>query len=179
METIAIYWEDKIRTYGLNLLEGLALYCFTLPSDRIGQWGAALRSPDNADPAFRLLWAQAEPCERIRICLVCDKIHCHSLRSVLDHPAGHWETCDPAPVDLIYFQGPHFGDRYGIMDFTLRALAPEQAPILATVCAMATIYLVLPSGWGRKACDRLNRAFEIPKTAARKGKKAADGGEHR
>jgi hypothetical protein len=167
METIAIYWEEKIRTYGINLLEGLVLGRIVLPIGRMGQQSGMLQPPDASEPMFRLVWAQSEPPDQIRICLVCDEIHCQMV-----HPALILEHCDAEPfewksVDLVYFQGPHFGDRYGITDFALRALAPHQVPLLGTVCAMTTVYFVLPSGWGRTACDALTLAFEIPKTKER------------
>ena len=54
--------------------------------------------------------------------------------------------------------------RYGIMDFTYKALAHGQVPLLAATCSVATIYLVLPAGWGRKTQVILNEAFEIPRS---------------
>lgn len=169
METIAVYWEEKIRTYGINLLEGLVLGRVSLPIVRMGQWGGSLQSSEASKAAFRLVWAQSKPPDRIRICLVCDEIYCQMVHPALVSESDAGEPFDWMPVDLIYFQGPHFGDRYGITDFTLQALAPRQVPLLGTVCAMTTVYLVLPSGWGRTACDALTQAFEIPKTTTGRG----------
>jgi len=50
------------------------------------------------------------------------------------------------------------------MDFTYKALAHGQMPLLAATCSLATIYLVLPAGWGRKTQAILSEAFEIPKS---------------
>lgn len=164
METIAVYWEEKIRTYGINLLEGLVLVRASLPVARMGRWGGVLQSTDASASAFRLVWAQSESPEQTCIYFLCDEIHCQKMLSGLASSSGLETPCEKMAVDLIYLQGPHFGDRYGIMEFTLQALAPKKVPILATVCAMATVYLVLPAGWGRTACDILTLAFEIPKT---------------
>jgi hypothetical protein len=172
METIAIYWEEKIRTYGINLLEGLVLGRIPLSIDRIGQWGGMLQSSDASKTAFRLVWAQSEPPDLIRICIVCDEIHCQMMHPALVSVNDAGESFEWMPVDLIYFQGPHFGDRYGIMDFALRALAPRQVPLLGSVCAMTTVYLVLPGGGGRAACDALTQAFEIPTTTTGRGNRA-------
>jgi hypothetical protein len=167
METIAVYWEHKIRTYGFNLLEGLTLYRFALPTGTQGQWN--WMQPDTAHrPAvFRLVWAQIDPAAGIRLCLVSEEISCNGKQSVLDKPVDRWGSCERVPVDLVFFQGPHFGDRYGIMNFTFRAL-PANVPLLGTVCATATIYLVFPRGQGRAACDSLHRAFEIPVETGKK-----------
>lgn len=162
METIAVYWESKIRTYGINLLEGLFLYRFALPSARAGQKGGKGLADAPHSSTFQLVWAQSEPIERMRICVVCDENNCQNIHSELI--SGHGPVpCEQIPVDILWFQGPHFGDRYGIMDFTLQALAPHHVPIVGSVCAMATVYLVLPDGWGRTAADILNGAFEIPR----------------
>ncbi|MBI5063683.1 MAG: hypothetical protein HZB87_09550, partial [Desulfatitalea sp.] len=50
------------------------------------------------------------------------------------------------------------------MDFTYRALAEGPVPLLGVVCSVASIYLVVPAGWGGKAQALLVAAFEIPKS---------------
>jgi len=66
------------------------------------------------------------------------------------------------PVELIYFQGPHFGDRFGIADFTYRALKDDADDLLGAVFSCASIYLVLPEGAAGRAKERLTAAFHVP-----------------
>jgi hypothetical protein len=167
METIAVYWEPIIRTYGFNLLEGLTLCRFSLPAGTLGRWDAMHRCPDHPPAPFSLFWAQVESAGDIRLYLVGAEKGCHDQSSGLEIPVGRWASCERTAVDVVCFQGPHFGDRYGIMDYTYQALAADVTP-LGTVCATATIYLVFPGGQGRMACDMLRRAFEIPVTAGKK-----------
>ena len=169
METIAVYWEPRIRTYGFNLLEGLTLYRFDLPAGTpSGQW----QWLQTAQSVFRLVWAQRDSEMGLELCLVSEKMSCHQGPSVLEIPQSRWDSCERVPVDLVYFQGPHFGDRYGIMDFTFNALPPDM-PLLGMVCATATIYLVFPEGKGRPASDKLRQAFEIPMMG---GNRTSNGG---
>lgn len=167
METIAIYWESKIRTYGFNLLEKLTLCQIPLPPAEAGNLGKALQIPGDDDAAFRLAWAQTDPADHIKFFLLCDDHHWSRLRPFIDRCERPGNGVGPmvrTVVDAICFQGPHFGDRYGIMDFTFKALAHGQVPLLAATCSVATVYLVLPAGWGPRAHAVLTEAFEIPKS---------------
>ncbi len=49
-------------------------------------------------------------------------------------------------VELVSFQGPHFGDRYGIADAALNALAVQGVPLLALACTGASVYLITARG---------------------------------
>ena len=63
---------------------------------------------------------------------------------------------------MISFQGPHFGDRYGIADTAFKALARQGVPILITVCSGAALYIVLPENKLHEARPLLAEAFEVP-----------------
>jgi hypothetical protein len=165
METIAVYWEPIIRTYGFHELEGLVLCQTSAPPEAAGQWGRMFQALPEIDPAFRLVWAQSEDGDRITLFMLCDRTHWRKIEPFWPRHAGQRiDGGDPSEqtVDLVYFQGPHFGDRYGIMDFTYKALARGKVPLLSAACSVATIYLVFPAGWGSKARVLLSAAFEIP-----------------
>lgn len=167
METIAVYWESKIRTYGFNLYEKLTLCQITLPPGAMGTLGQVLRNPGDDDAVFRLVWAQTDNSGRLKFFFLYNDAHPNWLHSFMGCFQGSGSGIGPVVrtvVDAISFQGPHFGDRHGIMDFTHNALAHGQVPILAATCSVATIYLVLPAGWGRHALAQLSEAFEIPKS---------------
>lgn len=165
METIAVYWEPVIRTYGFHLVEGQVLCQVKLEPDEIGAWSSILQSMDSGEPIFRMVWAHADQQQRIKFFLLCDDEYRHKVQICLERHTG-LKTANGRtstdPVDLVYFHGPHFGDRYGIMDYTLETLAQARVPLLAAACSVATIYLVLPAGWGPKTKTQLSTAFEIP-----------------
>ena len=176
METIAVYWEPIIRTYGFQVQEGLVLSRLRLPVDSLGQWGHALKEMADPGPEFRLVWAQADDAMHLTVYMLSDRIHWCMLQSVWPAPGDQGNE----RVDLVFFQGPHFGDRYGIMDFTYKALALEKVPLLAAACSVATIYLVLPPGWGSRTRTLLSSAFEIPATVGSgrgKGETKNSGGQ--
>jgi hypothetical protein len=164
METIAIYSESIISTYGFNLLERLIMGHVEVTFDQMRRWGAFLRDIAH-EPAFRLVWAQRCRSDRIKFCILCDDNQWHKLEPFFDQcaedKAGTWRRYTEA-ADLLFFQGPHFGDRYGIMDYTHQALTDKKIPVLAAVCSVATIYLVLPGGRGETAKNELTCVFKIP-----------------
>ncbi len=166
METIAVYWESKVRTYGFHVLGNLSLCPVCLPVDQMAKWGAALTAMADQGPVFRMVWAQLDAGDRIKFYWLCDDKHRDEVRAFLHaqpelEASNHMGDCQE--VDLVFFQGPHFGDRYGIMDFTYKALARAGMVLMAAVCSVATIYLVVPAGQGDKTKDALTSAFEIPK----------------
>jgi hypothetical protein len=164
METIAIYSESIISTYGFNLLERLTMGHVDVTFDQLQRWSAVLQGSSH-EPAFRLVWAQRCRSDHIKFYLLCDDSQWHKLKSFFDpcmqDQAGSWRRY-PETADLLFFQGPHYGDRYGIMNYTHQALADRQIPVLAAVCSVATIYLVLPGGRGETAKNELTRVFNIP-----------------
>ena len=69
-----------------------------------------------------------------------------------------------APVELIYFQGPHYGDRYGIAHAAFGTLEAQNLKILAAGCTGASIYIIVPEKSAQTAVRCLSEAFEIPET---------------
>jgi len=67
-----------------------------------------------------------------------------------------------SPVELISFQGPHFGDRYGIAYSAFKALDDRGVPILIAACSGAAVYIVLPEKKLQDARPLLLEAFEVP-----------------
>jgi hypothetical protein len=167
METIAVYWEPRIRTYGVQWVEGLQLFQIAVSPVHMAQWGQALQSLAEDGPAFRLVWAQAEApdTDRIKFFLLCDHGHGSKVHDYLEGQAERGvadKLQHPLSVDLLFLQGPHYGDRYGVLDFTLGPLVEAEVPLLAVTCSVATLYLITAAGWGARAKTLLSGVFEIP-----------------
>ena len=63
------------------------------------------------------------------------------------------------PVDLVYFQGPHFGDRYGIAAAAFGALETQGIQLLAAGCTGASIYIVVPDKRAQAVIRCLSEPF--------------------
>ena len=164
METIVMYWEPQIKTYGFQVVKDLALYKVKMPPDLPAEWTRAIKRIEDEPNRFHLLYAQLRESSELDLRLVCEPEQGRSLarRIKAEIPGAGDRLRVKAPVELIYFQGPHFGDRFGIADFTYRALKEKADVLLAAVFASASIYLILPEGAADATRDRLAAAFRIP-----------------
>ncbi len=165
METIAVYFEPKVRTYGINLKTNLLLCELTISLECLGKWGQDLQSLADVSHSFHLVWACPAAPGAIKFFLLCDDEYWDEINSFIKHQQMQKRIENvgiDSAVEMVYFQGPHFGDRHGIADFTLKALLKEKIPYKAMTCSGATVYLVFSRSFGATAKQVLSNAFEIP-----------------
>ena len=72
METIAVYFEPKVRTYGFNLKEKLLLCELAIRSESLGAWGGELQSLAESSAKFHLVWSCPGRMGEIKFFLLCD-----------------------------------------------------------------------------------------------------------
>ena len=165
METIAVYWEPKPKTYGFKEVIDLSLIDIEIKPEKMGQWGLWLMELADLNIAFHLILAKYSTHQRIRLYILLEKFAADIVLSHIDkridtESEKHFHLT--SPVELISFQGPHFGDRYGIADSAFKALDGQGVPVLITVCSGAAVYIVLPKNKLNEARPLLTEAFEVP-----------------
>lgn len=165
METIAYYWEPIIKTYGLLEKPGLSLHRISLPADRMKNWGSRIREMGAAGVESLMALGQVVNGETIQLNLLFDEKpdgpHRRILEASMDNEPRASFRID-APVHLIYFHGPHYGDRPGIAHAALGALMKKHIPILSASCAGAGVYIVVPQKIARAARGILSENFIAP-----------------
>ena len=165
LETIAVYWEPKIKTYGFKDVLGLSLLALEFQSGQLPDWGLGLYEMGDSEFHFELIFTQLKGKNVLQLYLLFEhkweeRLITH-IHQVIRKDAG--ETFHvTSPVDMVCFFGPHFGERYGIADAVFRALTPEAIPVLAASFSGSIIYLVLPEGMTKKAKGLLAETFEVP-----------------
>ena len=164
METVVMYWEPQIKTYGFQIVKDLALYKYRMPADMPDEWTRAIKCIEDEPNRFHLVYTQLSESSELDVRMLCEPEQGASMarRIAAEIPAAGDRLQVTAPVELIFFQGPHFGDRFGIADFTYKALKEKSDALLAAVFACASIYLILPEGAADEARTRLAAAFRIP-----------------
>ncbi len=168
METIAIYREVIIKTYGIRERSGLGLVTVDLPSNRMEDWGSGLMDQISRWGVSLLLF-MARPFSKktLHLILLLDKVPPERLvmeaQPVFINNYGAPFRVYPA-VDLVYFQGPHYGDRYGIASAALNALAVCGVPVVNLACIGASVFLVTPQGKAGQAREALRQAFTTPES---------------
>jgi aspartokinase len=165
VETIAVYWEAKPKTYGFTEVTDLSLLNIEVAPDKLAHWGLWLLELADIRVDFHLVLAKYSTQQKLRLYILLEKPWVD--RVLLQVGKG----IDPdskdnlhltSPVELITFQGPHFGDRYGIAHSALKALDDQGMPILVAACSGAAVYLVLPERMLEKARLSLAEVFEVP-----------------
>jgi len=167
LETIAVYWEPIIKIYGFLEKTGLCLFRITLAFDQMTACGALIQKIEAGDGRFLMATGRMLDGKSLQLQLLFEKRAADRYRDELNKLT----TCDPriafsvdAPVELIYFHGPHFGDRFGIADAAFGALAREKFLVLAAACTGASVYIVVPENTARTAVEILSKKFVMPRS---------------
>lgn len=162
METIAIYWEPQIKTYGIDVEKGVCLLTAALAAHELEPFCEGIVSA--LTPPGKVKMVSVTPGDS-------DRMLVHCVTSSVSSDA-----CDVAAfsgmeaindVELVYFHGPHYGDRYGIAVAAMKALTQHHVPVLSFACSGASVYIVVPNGQSDNASQSLSRAFIVP---AREGR---------
>ena len=165
METIAVYWEPKPKTYGFKEVFDLSLVTIKIKPEEMSQWGLWLMELADLNIGFHLILAKYSTDRELRLYILLEKLWVDSLLSYFNKKINLDSEKDfylRSPVELISFQGPHFADRYGIADSAFKALDNQGIPILIAACSGAAVYIVLPENKLHEARFFLNEAFEVP-----------------
>lgn len=165
METIAVYWEPKIRVYGLTTQSGLALFNLNFPAKEMDSWGREITALGENGKEFALVTLQVGSGASLQLGLLLaldDKAD--AVRQRLEKRVQNQEATNLrviSPVELIYLHGPHFQDRYGIADAAFFPLYRANIPILSAACAGTSVYIVVPGGRAAEVATCLAETFVL------------------
>lgn len=166
METSAVYWEPKIKTYGLQEAVNLSLFELTIKPEQIVNSGLHIKNLDNLGINFKLILIQCLSNQNLRLYILFERKWEGKVQKNIHEQLqmdGKESVQIKSPVELIYFQGPHFGDRHGIADSAFSVLSNENIPILAAGCSGAAIHLVLPENGIQRAKPILADILDVPR----------------
>ncbi len=148
-EARATYEEKKIKTYGISHTPALILNSYLFSFDQLAEFGKKVQNSAEKESTFIHTSAYMESNKNIRLFLVTKKVP--------NIPASKTYR-----VDLLSFQGPHFGDRHSIASRALNCLSEKAIPVLQADCTGASIHIIFPLGKGKRAQNALRDVFETP-----------------
>ena len=165
METIAVYWESKIKTYGFKDVPDLSLLTLEFQSGQLPEWGLSLYEMDDSGLRFELVLTQLKEKNVLQLYLLFERkweerLINHINQVIQKDGGGPFHIT--SPVEMVCFFGPHFGERYGIADSVFKALTPEAIPVLVASFSGSIVYLILPEGMAKKAKVLLAEMFDVP-----------------
>jgi aspartokinase len=164
LETIAVYWENKIKTYGFQIEIELSLFQISIAPHELARLGSTFFNNIN-DINFSWILVQQSPKQVFRVYILLAQKWKQPMQALLERYQENGTRLDlrtESPVEMVFFHGPHFGDRYGIADTALRTLREKGLPIIAAGCTGASVYIILPEHCAAKASDILSGSFDTP-----------------
>lgn len=155
-ETIALYSEVPIRTYGFSVRTGLTLLALP-PEVDPATLEAFLLHTIFQDAPLVLSTGIGAPDGAMLLNLVVELPE--PTRAAARLPSG--VQIEPE-VETVVFQGPHYGDRYGIAAAALEALQAAEVNLLAAGFVGASVCLVVGPGWAGATVAALRGSFYVP-----------------
>lgn len=165
LETIAVYWEPIIRVYGFEVIPDTSLIQVNLPVEQADYWGKQVEALQKTGTTFIMAVLQMIDTTTVSICLLLrsdSADECLARIENADTDQNKTSIKFERSVDVIFFHGPHFQDRYGIADAAFRVLGKHNISLLAAGCTGTSIYLVTTAGAGATARNLLAEAFVVP-----------------
>ena len=168
METIAVYSESRLKTYGFKTMTGLSLLSWPVDARQMADCGLMLQELGETGGRFHMVAMSRGEHGVLRVHLLLEAGQDAAIQDRLGELYGRPDDADAplhsaSPVEMVFFHGPHYGDRYGIADLVLGVLAREAVPILLSACSASSIYLVFPPNAAAHAISVLSEAIEIPR----------------
>lgn len=167
METIAVYQEEQVKVYGITEKTDLALALLSFPSQNTTLWGRRISDFEQSVKRFELVTYHATGKNRTDLHLIFDRKYFATLRDYLRTIIKNEQNTEftlQQSVDMLYLFGPHFQDRFGIVDKAFNALLHSNIDILVSGCAGTSIYFVTPEKQGQTGLKILKDTFVIPTT---------------
>ncbi len=171
METIAVYWEERIKVYSISEKSGLALGILHVPENCADSVGDHICALQQSVGRFEMVTAHPGGQElpgALTVHLLLENKSFAALQEWVEKKLAR--ECGISlkvnnKVELLYLHGPHFQDRYGIVDAAFSAFAENNCPLLLCGCTGTSMYLVVPHGTSGNSREILSKKFLLPAVA--------------
>ncbi len=165
MEIRSRYHESVIKTYGFKEVLALSFVEICSCPERLSAWAACIHKMGEHEINFEMVLCQCNGTDALSTYLLFRQMWENEVREDLNAMVdkGKGEICRfVSPVELLYFFGPHFGDRCGIAAAAFSALNRHKINVVASGCSGASVFLVLGKGMALKAKDIFRSIFDVP-----------------
>lgn len=158
MDTVAVYFEKPVRTYGLKAQEGYTLVRLECDTDYLAELTNHLAGlqPPLTLLLFDVIWKQ--DLASLEVCLPSDEAP--RLEEAVRATGGQTQSSEE--VGVVNLQGPHFGDRWGIAKEALAALQENGVEPKALLGVTHTLQLLLDPSTIERALAGLRHRFSSP-----------------
>ncbi len=166
METIAVYWESKVKVYGITHVTGLSMVRLLFPVSNTEQLGEALMPLEDSVQRFELVTQDYIDPTVTQLTLFYDQEKNEKAETSLRKRVNKMQATitSASSLELVYLHGPHFQERFGIVDIVFSALKNGDIKIIAAGCAGTTVYIAVAEKMALPATRILRETFIIPTT---------------
>jgi aspartokinase len=162
-EVVASYQEKKPKVYGLEWQDKQELLHVKLDSANLSKMGTVFKN--FARLGLVLTFLISRPSKEkgkgnLFFCL--PESEKNDYISMIEKLLPEASTVEDSSVASFSMNGPHFGDRYGIISELLMALDQAQVNLLGLSCSIHSITGVLPAYQIHSAIKAIQGCFEVP-----------------
>ena len=167
-EVVASFQEQRPKVYGLEYQDNQEFLQVKLNTQSIGDFGTSFK--EFARLGLNLTFLATSPCEekgkeKVAFCLPVT-VNSSYIR-IMNGIAPQGDTQTLSPASTFAMNGPHFGDRYGIVSELLISLEKGGVDLLGLSCTIASITGVVPSSQITSAIEAIKGCFDIPSVIER------------
>lgn len=159
---IASYRETPIKTYGFICKQGYDLWNLSVPTPLLGDIAEAFSFISHQGIVLPMLHAQRYEQDQVLFSLIFPTTDWKQVLNAFRPHPPLLQFRRATPVSMFHFQGPHFGDRYGIVNALATALATADIELLSLSCTIASISAVVHDHQLEAAMEALQGIFEVP-----------------
>lgn len=163
VETIAQYWEPIIKIYGSSLKTGLTKFTISCDGEQLPVVIAELT--ESGIPRFEMTGLTRAEAGRYHLHLMIDPAHDPTAVTSMRNRFGVEPGIDFSErhgMELLFFHGPHFQDRYGVIHAAVSALAKASIDIHGAACSGTGVHLVAEEHIGSRMLEVLSEVFVVP-----------------
>jgi hypothetical protein len=157
---IASYQEKVVRIYDIVRQSELDLWSLVLDQTGLAELGEILMDLGQSQVMMPFVLAVLSPENRLVFNFCFPREQDSRIREVFSSRLGKTELDHYSRVAALYIHGPHFGDRYGIVNILVRALESAGVSLLAMGCTVSSISAIIQEEDLTAAVQALEGTFQ-------------------
>ena len=161
-EVIASYQEKRPKVYGVELYDGQEIFLINLKKFGFGRLGNALKQFAGLNPGLSFTATGPMSEDRVVLAICLSRSSVDFNQGPLKDFSTRSHSIDNAAVAVFCMNGPHFGDRYGIVSGLLKGFEQNGIDLLGISCTVASITGVVPSAQIKHTIEAIKQHFDVP-----------------
>jgi len=162
-EVVASYQEKRPGIYGLEYQEGQELIRLRIDRSGMAKVGSSFKSFARLGLNLTFLATSSSEDglkENLAFCLPLSEGQ--TYRGAIKRLAPELDIDTLSPVTTFSMNGPHFGDRYGIVSELLAGLEQSHIRLLALSCTVASITGIVHQDQTQLTLQAIQKSFDVP-----------------